>query len=76
MISDFSRWSWREYDKASSEKRQRFRSYLAKRQSGQCYSCGSPISYLNDVHHEHRTGEIKGLVCRSCNLRMIWLPIR
>lgn len=76
LDSDFPSWTWREYDKASTERRVRFRIYIIKKQKNACYSCNQRISYLNDVHHDHRSGEIKGLVCRSCNLKIIWLPQR
>ena len=72
----FEKWTWREYDRASTAVRERFRFYLAKRQSFRCYSCGGPISSLSDVHHDHASERIRGLVCRRCNLKMIWLPVR
>lgn len=37
-------------------------------QKGLCAVCKSPSSELLHVDHDHRTGEVRGLLCRTCNL--------
>lgn len=45
-------------------------------QKGLCAVCGSPETHLDkktgepqrlSVDHDHKTGEVRGLLCRSCN---------
>ena len=40
---------------------------LLTRQSNQCAVCKSPLT-KPCVDHDHRTGKVRGLVCRDCNL--------
>ena len=42
-----------------------------KEQEGKCKLCGKDIGekYL-DIDHDHFTGKIRGLLCRSCNLML------
>lgn len=37
-------------------------------QCGQCAICGSIPDYNLCVDHDHETGQIRGLLCRPCNL--------
>jgi hypothetical protein len=39
---------------------------LKKWQAGRCAMCGNIESLLTD--HDHKTGLIRGLLCRSCNI--------
>lgn len=39
---------------------------LARAQNGQCAICGDAIEDLV-VDHNHNTGAVRGLLCRSCN---------
>lgn len=44
---------------------------LLERQSGVCAICGREDHEHYDnfaIDHDHETGEIRGLLCRSCNL--------
>jgi hypothetical protein len=41
-------------------------------QEGKCAICGNhPRSYMLAVDHDHKTGEIRGLLCRRCNHRLL-----
>lgn len=40
---------------------------LYKKQGGRCLICNIDSEVL-DVDHDHKTGEVRGLLCRSCNL--------
>jgi hypothetical protein len=43
---------------------------LFEQQKGRCASCDDAISLEKDanVDHDHETGQVRGLLCRSCNL--------
>jgi len=44
---------------------------LFHQQNGQCGICGGHQSKLNrvlSVDHNHKTGEVRGLLCRECNV--------
>lgn len=46
---------------------------LLSAQAFRCASCGSPSEEQRtrfSVDHDHRTGEIRGLLCHSCNLAL------
>ena len=45
-------------------------SLLAK-QDGKCAICGVPISEFK-VDHSHVTGQVRGLLCHSCNIGISW----
>ncbi len=52
---------------AKTRKKDRY-SILIKLQNGVCGICHrSPGDRLFDEDHDHATGEIRGLLCRSCN---------
>ena len=45
-------------------------------QSGKCAVCGMAGNVGGKrlaVDHDHRTGEIRGLLCNPCNLRLGWV---
>ena len=50
---------------------------LLQEQGGLCAICGSPPpnSYKKrlSVDHDHKTGEIRGLLCTKCNVTLGWL---
>ena len=37
-------------------------------QEGKCATCKSEVNYRLHVDHNHETGKIRGLLCKSCNL--------
>lgn len=47
---------------------------LAAKQQNKCAICGDPPSQTNQNHarlkvdHDHRTGQVRGLLCNRCNL--------
>lgn len=42
---------------------------MEEAQGGVCKICHKPPSYgYLHVDHDHNTGEVRGLLCRSCNL--------
>jgi len=46
---------------------------LLKNQNGVCYICEKEDPKHNlSVDHDHKTGEIRGLLCMSCNLKLGW----
>jgi hypothetical protein len=40
---------------------------LLAHQHGRCAICGSKRGYRLNVDHDHRTGLVRGLLCRRCN---------
>lgn len=42
------------------------RDRLYREQSGLCAICGKPYSILS-VDHDHKTGLVRGLLCKRCN---------
>lgn len=47
---------------------------MFSRQNGVCAICGKPPSPKRRLHvdHNHRTGQVRGLLCRQCN---VWLHV-
>ena len=48
---------------------------MVEQQSGCCKICGIPQSELKQrlvVDHNHKTGEVRGLLCTACNVRVGW----
>lgn len=46
-------------------------------QNGCCVVCGKPIPYDKiQVDHDHKTGKIRGLLCKSCNTKLGWYERR
>lgn len=41
-----------------------------KEQDGKCKLCEKKLDKYLDVDHNHKTGEIRGLLCRGCNLML------
>ncbi len=37
-----------------------------KHQEGLCAICG--VTSVSDIDHDHETGQVRGLLCRSCNV--------
>lgn len=49
---------------------------LLELQEGKCSICGidaSDLSRAIDVEHCHKTGRIRGLICRRCNNAVGWI---
>lgn len=40
--------------------------------NGHCQLCGNPWKNSKDCHldHSHKTGKLRGLVCRRCNVSL------
>ena len=41
-----------------------------KKQEGKCALCGESSDKYLDIDHDHKTGDIRGLLCRGCNLML------
>lgn len=41
---------------------------MLQRQGGCCAICECKLSDRYDIDHDHATGEVRGLLCHSCNL--------
>ena len=41
-----------------------------KEQGGKCKLCGKELDAYLDIDHDHKTGKIRGLLCRGCNLML------
>ncbi len=51
---------------------------LMARQNGRCALCGRTESDVGDgrhlcVDHDHKTGVVRGILCRGCNSHVAWL---
>jgi Autographiviridae endonuclease VII len=44
---------------------------LFESQGGRCGICQQPGEILC-VDHDHKTGEVRGLLCNRCNMRLDW----
>ena len=50
---------------------------LLERQGGRCAICAKTLTISPEVRpptvdHDHRTGQVRGVLCQSCNLRVGW----
>jgi len=48
--------------------------YLLKDQENRCAICGERFNDTNkipQVDHNHKTGVVRGLLCRSCNTKLM-----
>jgi len=53
---------------------------LLRSQNGMCPICGKKLLLWPEVRppsidHDHRTGEVRGILCQSCNLRVGWFEL-
>ena len=46
---------------------------IHNRQQGKCGICGDKSKTYLCVDHNHSTGQIRGLLCRTCNMNLGWL---
>lgn len=44
---------------------------LLQHQDGRCYICGGKRQYNLHVDHCHKTGLVRGLLCKGCNKRLL-----
>jgi Recombination endonuclease VII len=61
------------------ERAQRRQGYpeLFEAQGGVCAICGKPPGERAlHVDHDHETGQVRGLLCYSCNTKLGWLELR
>jgi len=50
---------------------------LVRSQGGRCAICGKRLLFQSEIRapsidHDHATGEVRGVLCQSCNLRVGW----
>ncbi len=50
---------------------------LLRSQGGACAICGKKLLFWPEVRppsidHDHATGQVRGVLCQSCNLRVGW----
>jgi hypothetical protein len=50
---------------------------MVRSQGGACPICGKRLvlhaeSRAPSIDHDHATGEVRGVLCQSCNLRLGW----
>ena len=43
---------------------------LFSQQKGKCALCRRTPSHQLHIDHDHRTGEVRGLLCKTCNLTL------
>src|SRR5258707_1011572 len=70
----------REYDRTHPERKRRWYQLavyglpsgefdrLVSEQAGKCAVCSEPFVRTPDIDHDHHTGLVRGLLCRSCNI--------
>lgn len=44
---------------------------MLEHQGGVCAICGGKRRYLLAVDHDHKTGQLRGLLCKLCNSRLL-----
>ena len=42
--------------------------FIFSNQAGACAICQEPFISIPHIDHDHKTGVVRGLLCRSCNL--------
>lgn len=40
---------------------------MLEEQNGECFICGSKPDDQLHIDHDHKTGKVRKLLCRSCN---------
>ena len=40
-------------------------------QDDKCAICGSELTGKCDLDHDHKTGKVRGVLCHSCNIRLV-----
>lgn len=45
---------------------------MRQAQDGKCAICGEPSPHVLMIDHCHRTGRVRGLLCRACNFGLGW----
>ena len=44
---------------------------ILENQDGGCAICGRSPRYNLDVDHDHKTGQVRGLLCKPCNRHLL-----
>lgn len=44
---------------------------ILEHQDGKCFICGGTRNYNLQVDHCHKTGRVRGLLCKMCNKRLL-----
>jgi len=53
------------------------RTFIYVRQNGCCKVCGNAVPYDEiKTDHNHKTGEVRGLLCGNCNVLVGWVETR
>lgn len=40
---------------------------ILRYQQGRCAICGTPFKTRRNIDHDHKTGEVRGILCHMCN---------
>ena len=55
------------YDSLSPSEKRRLKKKLFEEQGGNCPICNKRLTYNTCLDHDHKSGEVRGLLCYSCN---------